>query len=54
MPKGSVLAALRFGDAAFLNTSFIVQILVVVSIMAFGWMVRDIVRSLAVAVPRFA
>jgi hypothetical protein len=54
MPKTSVVALFRFSEAAFLNTEFVVQILVVITVMAFGWALREMVRAIFLAIPRMA
>jgi hypothetical protein len=51
-----VLAFTRFAEAAFLNTRFIVQVLIVVAVAALIWLARELVRYVASAVrtPNFA
>ncbi len=51
-----VLAVVRFFEAAFINTRFGVQVLIVIALAALIWLARELVRYVASAVrsPRFA
>lgn len=50
----NVAAVLRFFEAAFLNTTFAVQALSVLTLLAVLWLAHEIIRALAAPHHRFA
>lgn len=50
MPSADVIAIIRFMEAAFMNTTFMVQTLTVLAAIAGLWLVRECVRLLDVEV----
>ena len=44
MPAADSAAILRFAEAAFLNTTFVVQVLTIVAAVAGLWLARECIR----------
>jgi hypothetical protein len=54
IPSADPVTLLRFAEAAFLNTTFLVQGLSILSAAAMTWLARECIRTLAAQHARFA